>query len=52
MTEDAKINYELQKPVGLQVRHVEQIITKKRRRVIVRPNVHQSDDDSRTANEG
>jgi hypothetical protein len=51
MTEDAKINYELQKPVGLQVRHVE-VITKKRRRVIVRPNVDQSDDDSRTANEG
>ena len=38
MTDDAKINYELQKPVGLQVRY-EQGITKKRRRVIVRPNV-------------
>jgi len=39
MTEDAKINYEVQKPVGLQVRHVEQVIMKKRRRVIVRPNL-------------
>jgi hypothetical protein len=48
MTEDAKINYELQKHVGLQV----ELITKKRRRVIVRPNVDYSDDDSRTANEG
>ena len=39
MTEDAKISYELQKPVGLQVRRVEQVIKIKRRTVIVRPNV-------------
>jgi hypothetical protein len=44
MTNDAKINYELQKPVGLQIRHGEQVITKKKKeeeegRAIVRPNV-------------